>query len=571
MLSSCLFNISIDTHRQFLHNRMTLKTRRYRMFDILIRNGTVVDGSGQKPFQADVAVDKGRIADVGPHLESEAREIIDARESIVSPGFIDMHSHSDFTLLVCPEAESKIRQGVTTELVGNCGGSPAPVPVERRDDFMQYMVGLGNLYKNVLTPEDWSWNTLAQFYEELESKGIALNVAPLVGHSTLRSGVMGYKSGPPTPEELDQMKRLLEIELDQGIFGMSAGLIYHPGAFADREELARLAATVDAYGGVFTVHMRSEGNALFEAIDEAIYVGEQSGASVQISHLKCENPANWGNADAALNLINEARDKGQRIDFDQYPYRAWQTGLLEIFPTWAKENGADQLIAILKDQEGRQKVVKDMTQPPYDWENPMDGLDWTHIHINDFNRQENQALEGLTVAQIAEQMGIAPVESIFRLFIEERGELSMISFSMSEDDIIKIMQQPDGMIGSDGCSVAPYGLTGSRKVHPRFYGTFPRILGRYVREKKVLSLQQAIRKMTGIPARKLNLNDRGLLKKGYQADIVVFDENKISDTATFDNPHQYPIGISFVLVNGQVVISNGEHTGRLPGKFLKRA
>jgi N-acyl-D-amino-acid deacylase len=540
------------------------------MFDIVIRNGSVVDGSGKRRFQADIAIKNGRIADIALQIESDAQTFIDAKGNAVSPGFIDMHSHSDFTLLVHPEAESKVRQGVTTELVGNCGGSPAPVPDEHFDDFMQYMVGLGNLYKNVLTPQDWNWKTMTQFSDELETSGIALNVAPLVGHSTLRCGVMGYNSGPPTPEELNQMKRLLEKELDQGAFGMSAGLIYHPGAFANRDELAQLAASIRSYEGVFTVHMRSEGNNLLEAIDEAIYVGEKSGASVEISHLKCELPVNWGNAGTALNRINQARDKGYRIDFDQYPYRAYQTGLLEIFPTWAKEHGADRMITVLRDQKLRHKVIKDMTQPPYDWENPMDGLDWDHIHLNGFNRQRNQVLEGLTVAQIAEQLSTEPLEAIFRLFTEERGALSMIVFSMNEDEVIEIMQHPAGMIGSDGCSVAPYGPTGTRKVHPRFYGTFPRVLGRYVREKKVLSLERAVHKMTGLPARKLQFSDRGLLKKGFQADIVVFDENLIADTATFENPHQYPAGIHFVLVNGQVVISNGEHTGKLPGKFLKR-
>jgi len=540
------------------------------MADIVIRNGNVVDGSGQKRFQADIAIKNGSITDIGPHITSEADKLIDANGSTVSPGFIDMHSHSDFTLLIHPEAESKVRQGVTTELVGNCGGSPAPVPDERFDDFMQYMVGLGSLYKSVLKPQDWKWKTLAQFYDELETRGIALNVAPLLGHSTLRCGAMGYESGPPISEKLNYMKRLLEKELDQGIFGMSAGLIYHPGAFANRDELAQLAATVRSYEGVFTIHMRSEGKNILEAIDEAIYVGEKSGASIEISHFKCEHPVNWGNANIALSRIIQARDKGLRVDFDQYPYRAYETGLLEVFPIWAKEYGADRMIAILQDHGLRQKVIKEMTQPPYEWENPMDGLGWDHIHLNGFNRQSNQVLEGLTVEQIAEKLSIDPLEAILRLFAAERGELSMIIFSMNEDEVIEIMQHPEGMIGSDGCSVAPYGPTGIRKVHPRFYGTFPRVLGRYVREKKVLSLEQAVNKMTGLPARKLHLTDRGLLKKGYRADIVVFDENQIADTATFENPHQYPSGIHFVLVNGQIVVSNGKHTGKLPGKFLKR-
>jgi N-acyl-D-amino-acid deacylase len=503
-------------------------------------------------------------------LEADANEMINADGCVVSPGFIDMHSHSDFTLLVHPEAESKIRQGVTTELVGNCGGSPAPVPEERFDDFMQYMIGLGGLYQKVLNPRDWKWRTLSQFYEALGKKGVAVNVAPLVGHSTLRAAVMGFEGGPPSSDELQQMKRLLEIELDQGAFGMSTGLIYHPGAFADRDELAELAGLICSYDGIYTTHIRSEGKFLHEAVDEALYVGEKSGVSVEISHMKCEVPANWGKAQNALSRIDRSRDRGNQIDFDQYPYRAYQCGLLEIFPTWAKENGADPMIDTLRDKVLRQKVVQDMTQPPYDWDNPMDGLEWDQIRLNGFNRETNQELEGLTVARIAEHMAMPPLEAVFQLFEVEQGGLSMIVFSMNEEEVIEIMQQPEGMFGSDGCAVAPYGLTGSRKVHPRFYGTYPRILGRYVREKKVLTLEQAIYKMTGLPARKLQLKNRGLLNKDYQADIVVFDENQIIDTATFENPHQYPKGIHHVLVNGQRVISNGEHTGRLPGKVLRR-
>ena len=540
------------------------------MFDIIIHNGKIVDGSGKKAYPADIGIENCRITEISPGLEAETRETIDAEGRVVCPGFIDMHSHSDFTLLVHPEAESKIRQGVTTELVGNCGGSPAPVPEERFDDFMQYMTGLGGFYQKVLAPEDWKWKTLAQFYEELENNGVAVNLAPLVGHSTLRSAVMGYQSGPPSPDQLKRLKYLLEKELDLGAFGLSTGLIYHPGAFANREELTELAKVVRSYGGIYTTHMRSEGKYLFEAIDEALYVGEKSGASVEISHMKCEVPANWGKAQNALSRIDRSRDKGNQIDFDQYPYRAYQCGLLEIFPTWAKENGAERMIEVLKDKELLNKVIKDMTQSPYDWDNPMDGLEWDQIRLNGFNRETNQELEGLTVARIAEHLAMPPLEAVFRLFEVEQGGLNMIVFSMNEEEVIEIMQHPEGMFGSDGCAVAPYGLTAARKVHPRFYCTYPRILGRYVREKQVLTLEQAIYKMTCLPARKLQLKDRGLLNKGYQADIVVFDENQITDTATFENPHQYPKGIHHVLVNGQAVIAHGEHTGRLPGKVLKR-
>jgi N-acyl-D-amino-acid deacylase len=540
------------------------------MFDLIIQNGKVVDGSGRRGYPADVGLKNGFITDISFQLKAEAKEIINAAGCVVSPGFIDMHSHSDFRLLVHPEAESRVRQGVTTELVGNCGGSPAPVPVERLKEFMQYMIGLGSLYQKALPAADWKWRTLALFYEELGKNGIAVNVAPLVGHSTLRCAVMGYEGRPPSSDELKHLKRLLEEELDQGAFGLSSGLIYHPGAFADRDELAELAKVVRSYDGIYNIHIRSEGKYLLEAIDEATYVAEKSGVSLEISHLKCEMPANWGKASTALERINHARDKGHHLDFDQYPYQAYQCGLLEIFPAWAKKNGTSRMITVLRDENLRQKVIRDMTQPPYDWDNPMDGMTWDQIRLVGFSQEKNRILDGMTVARIARQQETAPHEAVLRLFEEEQGSLYMIVFSMNAQEVVEIMQHPEGMIGSDGCASAPYGLTGEAKVHPRFYGTFPRVLGHYVREKQVLSLEEAVRKMTYLPARKLQLKDRGLLKKGYQADMVVFDESQITDTATFENPHQYPLGIHHVLVNGQRVISDGEHTGRLPGKILVR-
>ena len=540
------------------------------MFDLIVQNGKIVDGSGQRGYPADIGIKDGRITDISFQLAAEAKETINAAGCVVSPGFIDMHSHSDFSLLVHPEAESRVRQGITTELVGNCGGSPAPVPVEGIEDFMQYMTGLGNLYQKVLAPADWRWRTLAHFYEDLAMNGIAVNVAPLVGHSTLRCAVMGYESTAPTSDELNRLKGLLEEALDQGAFGMSTGLIYHPGAFANRNELAELGKTIQSRDGIYTTHIRSEGKYLLEAIDEALYVAETSGVSLEISHLKCEIPANWGKTAAVLERIHGARDRGCHVDFDQYPYQAYQCSLLEIFPTWAKNSGSQRMIAVLNDKSLRSKVIKDMTQPPYDWDNPMDGLSWDKIRLVGFSIEKNRMLDGMTVAQIATQRDMAPHEAVFCLFEEEQGKLSMIVFSMSADELIDIMQQPDGMVGSDGYAVAPYGLTGKTKVHPRYYGTFPRILGQYVREKQVLSLEAAIRKMTYLPALKLRLKNRGLLKKGYHADMVVFDESRIIDTATFENPHQFPRGIHHVLVNGRRVISDGEHTGQLPGEVLLR-
>jgi len=544
------------------------------MLDAIIKNCRVIDGTGTPAFSADIVIDKGLIADICPlqetSVDTNAKKVIDAKGLILSPGFIDMHTHSDFTLLVEPRAESKIRQGVTTEVTGNCGGSPAPMIASGRRDFMEYMTHLGQLYNHESPPEIWNWDTLDTFFTQLLATGSAVNIVSLVGHSTLRSNVMGYKNRCPNPDEMTLMKRLLESELEKGAFGLSSGLIYHPGAFAQSEELEQLSSIVKKYNGIYSTHMRSEGRFLYDAVDEALGVAEKSGVSLEISHLKCETPIFWGKAPVILEKINQAREKGLNVNFDQYPYTAYGTSLLEIFPVWAKENGAAEMIAVLNDPGKRQKVIHDMMNPPLDWDNPMEGLSWDQVLISGFTQPENIAFNGLAVTSMAEKLSLDPLEALFRVFCREKGDLSMIVFSMSEKDLTTILQDPTGMIGSDGCSVSPDGPMSSVPVHPRFYGTFPRILARYVREKKVISLEQAIRKMTGLPAEKLGLKNRGLIKKGMAADVVLFDPEKVADKATFDNPHQYPEGIAHVFVNGEAVIQNYEHTGKLPGRRLLR-
>ncbi len=541
------------------------------MPDLLIKNARVIDGSGAKPFQADLGVTKGVITHMDREIDLACSKIINGSGLVVSPGFIDIHTHSDFTLLLEPTAESRVRQGVTTEVTGNCGGSPAPVLPAGRDAFMEYMTDLGKYYKQHISPEEWNWESLDDFYSQLSANGTAVNVVPLVGHSTLRANVMGYENRPPDQNEMKQMKYLLKRELEKGAFGLSSGLIYHPGAFADKRELMELAMVVKDFHGIYSTHMRSEGKFLFEAVEEALSVARESGVSLQISHLKCETPVMWGKSTLLLDKIDQARKQGVRVHFDQYPYTAYHTGLLEIFPSWAKEGGASRLMDFLTTDHTRKKIVAEMTNPPDDWDNPMEGLGWDRIQILGYTRPENMALNGLTVEQMAKTLGLDPLEAIFQVFCQENGGLGMIVFAMSEKDLVTIMQNPHGMVGSDGCSVTPRGPTGKSPVHPRFYGTFPRVLGKYVREKNSITLEQAVHKMTGLPARKLGLTDRGLIKKGMAADLVLFDPDTIQDRATFEDPHQYPMGIVHVIVNGQAVVLNGEHTKKLPGKRLSRS
>lgn len=540
------------------------------MTDLLIKNARVIDGSGAPSFAADIAVSDGIITHVAPAIDMPCLETIDAAGLVVSPGFIDMHTHSDFSLLLEPTAGSRVMQGITTEVTGNCGGSPGPILDSGSEPFMEYMSDLGVLYKRKLSPEDWNWKTLDDFYARLAITGTAVNLVPLVGHSTLRANVMGYENRVPNHQEMEQMKRLLTIELEKGAFGLSSGLIYHPGAFATQDELAGLAAVVKDFDGIYSTHMRSEGKFLFEALDETLAVARKSGVSVQISHLKCETPTMWGKGRLLLEKIHQARKEGIRVHFDQYPYTAYHTGLLEIFPIWAKEGGSKRMIEILSNAETQQKVMAEMKSPPDDWDNPMEDLGWDRIQIMGYTQPDNLSLNGLTVATLAEIRGIEPLKAVVQVFCEESGSLSMIVFAMNEQDVVTIMQDPNGMIGSDGRSVTLGGPASGSPVHPRFYGTFARVLGNYVREKKVISLEQAVHKMTGLPAEKLGLKDRGLIKKGMAADLVLFDPDTVQDVATFDDSHRYAEGISYVFVNGKAVVLDGKHTGNLPGKRLFR-
>ena len=542
------------------------------MPDLIIRNATIIDGTGGAAFTADLAVTKDKIEETGPGLNpANAAEVLNAEGLCLAPGFIDIHTHSDFSLPDHPLAHSRVHQGVTTEVTGNCGGSPGPVPDEvQRPAFMEYMTDLGKAYKMRFGTDEWPWQDLDGFMDQLFDRGSSLNVAPLVGHGTLRANAMGYDPGPPDDAALKTMERLLTHEMEKGAFGLSSGLIYHPGAFAKKEELSALARIAADYGGIYSTHMRSEGKFLFEAVDEAIAVARDSGVSLEISHLKCETPVMWGKAKNLLSTIDRALDNGVRVNFDQYPYTAYATGFIEFFPTWAKENGAVSLIALLKNKTDRKRIMDDITHPPADWDNPMEGLTFDKLLINGFRTAQNLPYNGLSLAAIAHERNQDPLEAAFDIFCEEKGLLNMIVFAMDEGDLETILRHPAGMVGSDGRSLTPLTDGANLPVHPRFYGTFPRVLSRYVRERLTISLEQAIYKMTGLPAGKLNLKDRGLIKPGMAADLVLFDPAQIRDQASFDNPHQYPCGIHHVFVNGQAVVRKGTHTGKRPGRRLFR-
>ena len=538
------------------------------MLDLIIKNGEIVDGTGAKAYRGDVGIKDGLICKISSKITELGKEVIDASGDVICPGFIDIHSHSDFTITINPMGESKIRQGITTEVIGNCGFTIGPMVPERYEELMQYLVNTVVLKET--DKRNWNWKKQCDYIEFLASKGMPFNIVSLVGHGTIRVGVLGFEKRKPTTKELSKMLIMLESELLGGIHGMSTGLQYDPGSFSDIEELIEMAKLLAAYEGIYTTHLKSEGKNLLDCLRDAIHIGQLSKVSVQISHLKAENPQNWGKVKEALCLIDAARNKGVNIDFDVYPYTAFGSGLIDLIPPWAREEGLKKMLEIIRNDKKRNQVIQDMNSFTEDWDNPMMGCDWDKVQIASVRTCKNKVYEGLTIKQIATKNKCTPHEVVLGLLEEEKGAVKIISFAMCHDDLETIMKHPRAIFCTDGRAVAPYGELSSGKTHPRYYGTYPRILGHYVRTLQLMALEEAIKKMTLLPALKMNINNRGQMKEGYFADIVIFNKEEILDLATYDEPHRYPKGVYHVLVNGKPVIYKGEHTGNLPGKVLKR-
>ncbi len=508
--------------------------------DVLISGGLVFDGSGSPGIETDVAITNGKISAVGKHLRvGKGGKRIDARGLAVSPGFIDVHTHTDKHLLINPKAESKIRQGVTTEIGGNCGSSHVPDTLE-------------NPRKE-----------LTGFFATLEQNGIALNYATLVGHGTIRNLSMGAVDRAPTNEEMRRMRAILKDCLVSGALGMSTGLYYAPGSFASTTEIVELCRELVSFGGVYTTHIRDESDSVLEAVDEAISIARQSGASLQISHLKTMYPRNFSKISSVLEKIDTAHREGIAVLADRYPYVASSTSMSAFFPRWTQEGAEVRFITLLKDKSLEAKIrghIKKIEEKIVSWDT---------IMISELGVHADSPLIGKTVLQASREARQPPYDFIRDLLIAENGRVSIVNFAMNEDNLQRVLTHPLVVVASDGNSLAPYGELGAGKPHLRNYGTFTRVLGKYVRETKVLSLPEAIRKMTSLSAAKFGLSGRGLIQKGCFADITVFNPNTVADNEDWLNPHQYSSGIEYVLVNGKVVIHQGEHTGALPGKCLR--
>ena len=526
------------------------------MLDILIRGGTVIDGTGRPGRRADVAIAGDRVEAVDVLPDAVAARVIDAAGHVVAPGFVDMHSHADFGLPGLPTADSKVHQGFTLEVVGNCGQSAAPVTPARRQDVIDSS-GLA------LPPLAWDWTTFGSYLDVLRRHGLSINVAPLVGHGTVRLLAMGLGDGRPTPDQRRAMVTEVRRAMDDGAAGLSTGLIYAPGVFADTDELVDLARVAGEAGGFYASHIRGENDTLLPAIAEAIDVGRRASVPVEISHLKAAGRANWPKMAEAIELIEAARAEGLAVTADMYPYPAGSTGLSSLLPSWAHAGGREPLLARLADPADRVRIRAQLDGPGLARDAGWDGI----VIAGCPARPE---YEGRTLAHVAAGLGVPPAEATIEVLRQAKGDAEMILFHMSEENVVLGLQRPWVMIGSDGEGRAAQGPYAMGKPHPRNYGTCPRFLGHYVRERGIVSLPEAVRKLTSLPAATLRLGDRGRLERGAVADVVVFDPLAIADTATFAEPHQYPRGMPWVVVNGAPVIAGGQHTGSRPGRVLTR-
>ncbi|MFX0203208.1 MAG: amidohydrolase family protein, partial [Candidatus Hodarchaeota archaeon] len=496
------------------------------------------------------------------HIPTKDAEIIDATEKIVCPGFIDLHAHSDWTLLVNPLAESKIRQGVTAEVIGQCGESAAPITEATAEHFKK------TLPETIRDNVDITWRSMEEYLQCLNTIGLGINVIPFVGFGTVRLNVLQFQNRAPSPIELEAMKGFVREGMKAGAHGLSTGLIYTPQPYARIDEIVELCHVVHEFQGVYASHIRSETDTLVEAVAEAIEIGRQSGCPVQISHFKAAGKTNWGKTEKTCEMVAAARVERIDVTVDQYPYTAGATGLDAGLPDWVHEGGIEKLQERLKDPKIRKKIKNDIEAGIPGWENLIKEAGYDRIQITDF--AEDRSLQGKNLAEIAHSRGNAdPADTVFELLLETPS-VGIVLHMMSETDVRRVMTRPFMGVGSDSSSVAPYGPLSKGKPHPRAYGTFARILGHYARDEKVIPLQEAIRKMTSFATQRFRLKDRGLLREHFVADVVVFDPKEVRDLATYEKPHQYATGIEYVILNGQIVIAQGVHTQIKAGQVLRR-
>ncbi|MFV1885166.1 MAG: N-acyl-D-amino-acid deacylase family protein [Balneola sp.] len=517
-------------------------------YDVIIRDGRIYDGSGETSYRGDIAINADTIAAIGNIGRATAKTEIDAKGMAVSPGFINMLSWANVALLYDGRSMGDIMQGVTLEVMGE-GTSMGPLNADMKRRMQENQ---GDMTYEV------AWNTLGEYLQHLEDKGVSTNVASFVGNGTLRSYVMGVENRPATEAEMNQMKELLETEMQQGAVGVSSSLLYAPSGSADTEELIELAKVAAKYDGMYISHIRNEGNRLLEAIDELITISREAGIRAEVYHLKASGIDNWDKMDQAIQLIDEARAEGLPVTTDMYTYPASSTGLHVQLPDWVREGGVRATIRRLSDASLRQRILDDI-----EFRTPPD-----RILFVGFRNPELRKYTGKYLSEVSEELGKSPEEAMIDLIVEDDSRIQVVYFAMSEENIKKKIQIPYMSFGSDGGSMAPEGVFLNRSTHPRAYGNFARLLGKYVREEGLISLEEAIYKLTTLPASNLKIKRRGALEVGNYADVVIFDPETIIDNATFEEPHQLATGVKHVFVNGGHVVRNGEHTGAMSGRFV---
>jgi N-acyl-D-amino-acid deacylase len=532
-------------------------------FDLVLEHGHIVDGTGSPWYSGDVGIRGGRIAAIGNLAQAPAKRRIDVAGKVVAPGFIDMLGQSELTILVEPRLPSKIFQGITTEITGE-GGSIAPL-----SDAIVAEDKLG--YEHMGIKPDW--RSLDDYFRRLEKQGMGINLASFVGATQVRRLVIGQENRAATPAELERMKGLVREAMEQGAAGVSTSLQYAPAPYASTEELIALAAESSRLGGIYATHMRSESEAEMAAIDEAIRIAREAHTPVEIWHLKAAGKRNWGRMPEVVARIEAARKDGVDITADTYAYPAWFNSFSAFIPPWAHEGGDDKMLARLKDPATRERIRKELeSTEPATWDNEWQEIPGPEaILLSVFQNPALVPLQGKTLAEVAKMRGKDPIDTLFDLLVEDGGYTSVAVFGMSEPDVLLALKQPWVAVCNDSQGTSPEGQFGKEHPHPRAYGTFPRILRKYVREDGQLTLPDAIRKFTSLPAQRMRLTDRGVLKQGMWADVVVFDPATIKDLATFENPNQLAQGMEYVLVNGVPVIDGGKMTGKLPGKVLRGA
>jgi N-acyl-D-amino-acid deacylase len=520
--------------------------------DLRLSGATVIDGTGAPGVRADVAVSDGHIVAIGADADAGAARSLPLDGLVLAPGFIDLHTHVDFTLPCHPRAAAMVRQGVTTLVGGNCGFSPFPVAADHADD-------LRDLAAFIDAGLSWSWDDAAGYLAHVASQPLACNFAQLVGHGAVRLAVLGFDDRAPQVPELDRMRELVDRELRAGAFGLSTGLVYTPGSHADLHELVVLADVAGAHGRFYASHIRSEGDRSVAAVAEALEIGRRAGTPVQLSHHKAMGRANWGTVDTTLAMIDDARASGLDVTADQYPYVAASTTLSNLLPAWARVGGLDGMLAIFDDLDRRAHLAEGVRAGASDY-------DLDQVMISAVPQGENADAAGRMLVDVADAAGEQPTDTLFRLLAAERDRVQMVIFGMAEADVRAVMAHPQVAFASDGWTLDP---AAGGTPHPRSYGTYVRVLGEYVREQGVLPLEEAVRKMTSLPASRLGCDDRGVVRVGARADLVAFDPDLVADRATFRAPHQFATGVELVIVNGRIVIDAGRDTGEEAGVVLR--